>query len=352
MASQTPTDTDPSPSAAPPGPAPSKSDEMAAAIAERLHDLGAETPTSRNVKRIVPWVISFAVHLGMVLLVVVIAGTVLLMQAEDEPVLIVADFDAMSYEPVVRMDLEQSDTTERVVQDKVPTETFENEVNEQLTEIEIDPISLISDAASQSPLASFAPEASEGAVEFVGLSTTNARRIVYVIDASGSMIRSLQIVLQELTRSIDALSEQQSFAIVFFQRNEAVVVPPRNRLSPATRENKVRALEWIDENVVPSGRSNPIEALTYALDLNPDVIFLLSENITGSGQFEVDQRDLLALLDQLNPADASGRRGTLINTIQFLDPDPLDTLRMIAEQHGGLKGYKFLDRAELGLSQQ
>jgi len=336
----------------PPAAERSKSDEIAAAMAGRLHDLGAETTTSRNVKRIVPWVVSFAVHLGMVLLVVVIAGTVLLMQAEDDPVLIVADFDAMTYEPVVRMDLEQSDTTERVVQDKVPTETFENEINEQLTDIEIDPISLISDAASQSPLASFAPEANEGSVEFVGLSTTNAKRIVYVIDASGSMIRSLQIVLQEMTRSIDALSEQQNFSIVFFQRNEAVVVPPRNRLMPATRENKVKALEWIDQNVVPSGRSNPIDAITYALDLNPDVIFLLSENITGSGQFEVDQRDLLALLDTLNPADATGRRKTLINTVQFLDPDPLDTLRMIAEQHGGLKGYKFLDRAELGLSQQ
>jgi len=35
--------------------------------------------------------------------------------------------------------------------------------------------------------------------------------------------------------------------------------------------------------------------------------------------------------------------------VQFLDPDPLETLRRIAEQHGGPDGYRFLSRAELGL---
>jgi hypothetical protein len=36
--------------------------------------------------------------------------------------------------------------------------------------------------------------------------------------------------------------------------------------------------------------------------------------------------------------------------VQFLDPDPLDTLRKIAQAHGGERGFRFLDRAELGLS--
>jgi hypothetical protein len=36
--------------------------------------------------------------------------------------------------------------------------------------------------------------------------------------------------------------------------------------------------------------------------------------------------------------------------VQFLDPDPLDTLRKIAEVHGGPKGYRFLDRRQLGIS--
>ncbi len=56
------------------------------------------------------------------------------------------------------------------------------------------------------------------------------------------------------------------------------------------------------------------------------------------------------MLDRLNPVDqATGVRGVRINCVQFLDPDPLDTLRKIAERHGGAGGYRFLDRAELGL---
>jgi hypothetical protein len=185
----------------------------------------------------------------------------------------------------------------------------------------------------------------------VGLTTTNARRIVYVIDASGSMIRSLPIVIDELARSLGTLSPQQSYGVIFFQRNDAVMVPPTGRLTEATPEAQLRALEWIDEHVIPAGRSNPLAAIERALSFEPDVIFLLSDNITGSGEFEIDQADLLDLLDELNPLEGrSGRRRTQINCVQFLDPDPLDTLRRIAERHGGPDGYRFLDRAELGLT--
>src|SRR5690606_29072254 len=96
---------------------------------------------------------------------------------------------------------------------------------------------------------------------------------------------------------------------------------------------------------------NPVAALEYALNLKPDVIFVLSEKITGSGKFEIDRRDLLAKLNQLNPVidDKTGRRRTQINCIQFREKDVLDTLRLIAEVHGGANGYKFVSDKELGL---
>jgi hypothetical protein len=165
------------------------------------------------------------------------------------------------------------------------------------------------------------------------------------------MIAYLQIVLQELARSLDALTPEQSFGIVFFQRSEALVVPPARRLVPATPEEKSRVLRWIDQNVIPAGRSNPIAAFEAAMQYRPEVIFLLSDNITGSGIFEIDQNELLAKLDELNPVERlTGRRRTIINCIQFLDPDPLDTLRRIAELHGSPRGYKYLSRRELGLA--
>lgn len=313
-----------------------------------LAALGAESDTERAVKRIVPWIVSVALHLGLVLMASLLTWTVIMLQREQEPVRIVADFNAMRYEPVARLDMEEAERAEQVVADRVESESLADRIEDQLG-LEIDPVSLLAGPA-EGELARFAPEPSGATATFVGLSSTNARRIVYVIDASGSMLRSLPIVLEELARSLDGLGPRQEFSVIFFQRNEAVIVPPRTRLVPATEDEKVRALTWIDEHVIPEGRSNPLEAIEKALSFRPDVIFLLSVNITGTAEYEIDQADLLVLLDELNPRDPdSGRRRTQINCVQFLDPDPLGTLEKIAAEHGGERGYKFLDREELGL---
>ncbi len=320
-------------------------------LADAMAALGAETKAERRAKRIVPWIASFALHGAMILVGFLLTWSAILLQPDREPTVMVADFDNIGYEPVDMLDLQQPELQEELVQDRIETDTVEQTINDQLAELERDPISMISDAAAQSPLASFAPTPTSGRAEFVGLSSSNAKRIVYVIDASGSMIRWLPIVVQELMRSLQGLTSEQSFSVIFFQHNQALVAPPGDRLLPASEAETRRVKAWIDENIVAVGESNPIEAITRALSFKPDAVFILSQNITGGRNFEVDQRDLLAMLDQLNPLDpVTDQRPCIINCIQFLDPDPLDTLRKIADIHGGPKGYKFLDRQELGLS--
>lgn len=197
-----------------------------------------------------------------------------------------------------------------------------------------------------------------GTVSFVGLGGGAARRIVYVVDASGSMIGAFPVILKELRKSIEALTAAQSFSVIFFQRDQAVETPPQGRLVEATSENKARTTAWIEDNILPSGRSSPMNALERAMALDPEVVFLLSSNITGSGRYEMDTEALMAELDALNPADqAGGKRRAIINCIQFLDEDPLDALRSIARRHGGnddeatneADAYRFLNRSELGL---
>jgi hypothetical protein len=303
-----------------------------------------------RVKRIVPWVLSFAIHGVLISLGFFVTWTVAWLTEDPDAILITADFDAVTYMPVEALPLERADATVEPMQNAVDVPTMDDLVENLRESIEVDPIELISSAASDAAPAPFALDPAPSGATFVGLTASNARRIVYVIDASGSMIRSWPIVLDELMRSLRGLSEEQSFGVVFFQRNEAIVVPPVGRLRTggAAQPDLVRA--WIDEQIIPQGRSNPMEAIDRALAYQPDVIFLLSENITGSGQFEIDRDDLLRLLDQRNPIDRkTGRRRTQINCIQFLDPDPLGTLERIAAEHGGPNGYKFLDRAELGL---
>lgn len=327
---------------------PDDGDSARADLQEALRRLGAESETERAVRRIVPWIVSFAVHAGLLVAGLLVTWTIANLRDERPPARIVADFDALAYDPVPRLEAEAAETPLEALQDRLPEETFAE--RDDSVEADLDALRLLSNAAASSALARFAPTPQAATAVFVGLRTSNARRIVYVIDASGSMIRSLPIVVDELARSLDGLTAEQEFGVVFFQRNEALVVPPADRLRPAGSKETARVLAWIDEKVIPAGRSNPIAALRVALALRPDVVFLLSENITGSGEYEIDQRDLLALLDELNPADAAtGRRPVRINCVQFLDPDPLGTLRLIAEAHGGADGYKLLDRAELGL---
>jgi len=283
---------------------------------------------------------------------VFITCTVVSFPKKDESVIIVADFNALNYQPVAAMNAPDAPAGPTAAQDLVQADPLEKLVHDRLSGAEADPSALLNPGADAGAagLSQFAPRPTRTGATFVGVSSSNARKVVYAIDASGSMIAYLQIVVDELARSLSNLSPQQSFGVVFFQGNSAIEVPPAGKLIPATAEEKSRALQWIKANVVPSGGTNPMVAIEKAIALKPDVIFLLSQDITGYGQFEVDQQELLAMLDAKNPRDPqTKRRAVQINCIQFLDSDPLDTMKAIVAEHGGSNGYKFLSRQELGL---
>jgi hypothetical protein len=204
-------------------------------------------------------------------------------------------------------------------------------------------------AISGGPAAAPAPKRAGGA-SFAGLRAGNVGSVVFVVDASGSMIASLRTVIDELARSLSRLGPTQRFSIIFFQRNGAVAAPPEGRLRPATPEAIRAAIEWARGEIRPAGRSDPVVALERALALEPDAIFLLGTAVTGTGDFEASTGEILARLERLNPIDAeSGRRKVEIQCIQYLDPDPAGTLRAIAERHSGDYGFRFVSRESLGL---
>ena len=85
------------------------------------------------------------------------------------------------------------------------------------------------------------------------------------------------------------------------------------------------------------------------MKLKPDVIYLLSENITGAGRYEVSPDEVLAALEKLNPTDPrNGLRKVQINCIQYHSQDSLGTMQRIAEIHGGDDGYTFIERGRVG----
>ncbi len=91
----------------------------------------------------------------------------------------------------------------------------------------------------------------------------NARKLVYLVDASGSLIDTLPFVIRELQRSIGQLSDKQAFTVIFFQGDDAIEVPPFG-LKRATADAKQAVIQWVDPkagNITPMNQSNPVKAI-------------------------------------------------------------------------------------------
>lgn len=193
---------------------------------------------------------------------------------------------------------------------------------------------------------------------FAGMKAARAEKLVYVVDASGAMTSSLAFVLEELSRSITRLEESQSFQVVLF-RERPSDAPSRDNgtgfemfrpnLIPANPANKDAARAWLT-TIRPVGRSMPLPGLRAALDLKPDLVFLLTRSIPRSGptqEWGAGNGAVLASLDDLNPVSPfTGRRRVVIKTIQFIDDDPSGLLQAIAAQHGDGSGSYAIRRLE------
>ncbi len=186
----------------------------------------------------------------------------------------------------------------------------------------------------------------ERAVEFAGVAGGNARDVVYVVDASGSMVSGLPIVKRMLTRSLRELAPTQRFCVLFFTGGEFVSWTEEPRLVRASASNLRGVVAWI-ESVNPRGRSDPIAALKAAIGLRPDVVFVLSKAVEASGVWDPDDQEVLSELDRLNPIVRDGRRRVTIRAIQFLQDDPGGLLRQIGRLHGGADGYELMTREDL-----
>jgi hypothetical protein len=160
---------------------------------------------------------------------------------------------------------------------------------------------------------------------FFGLGAAG-RRIVFVVDASASMnhpylgeakTRFGQLKL-ELAKSILGLTEDQQFFIIFF--NEHAIPMPADAMEHAYPQNQQRFLEWV-ASVPASGLTDPRPALTMALGLRPDVVYLLTD-----GTFPRDvQGDLNALRQSV----------VELNTIAIGDPRAERSLKPLATHNRG-----------------
>jgi len=209
-------------------------------------------------------------------------------------------------------------------------------------------------------IAKASPDEAKAPTIFAGVQAKRAMRVVYVIDGSGPMTSSLPFVVGELQRSIDALGSDQSFQVVLFREpvgaapggaDASEVFSPSTGgsagLVHATPEIRRELGAWL-AGIRPQGRSNPEAGLRRALELQPELVFLLSRSIKRSGPSTAPLKaTVLADLDRLNPRSAAtGLRPVVIKTIQFIEDDPSGLLQSIADAHGDGPGSYRLVRIE------
>lgn len=168
-----------------------------------------------------------------------------------------------------------------------------------------------------------------GGAEFFGVQGV-AKKIVFVVDHSGSMTDSIMYVKYELKRSIRSLRPNQQFFVIFYSTGPALEMPSR-KLVPATEANKQQAYEFID-SIVPIGQTDPSQALQRGFESGPELIYLLTD-----GEFD---KAILPLIDKLNT-----KKEVTVNTICFIYSNGEALLQQIAQKNNG--SYKYVAEDDL-----
>ena len=329
---------DSSPAApAPPDP---QGQEPIASVGDEVNDVATA---------LMPWAISVLFHAGLILLAVFAIWSAALPEDDQETIVPILQLSATPGSPLQLREQHRqlSQTQSRQLQRQ--TEARPDPLNRP-DPMEMPTIGVANGSGPASPFASEDTDAAMTSTQFMGLEAGNVRKVAFVIDAGGSVTAEFFIILRELIRSVEQLSDRQQFTIIFFQGDNAIEVPPRG-WKQATAQNRQHVIDWLDpssDNITPRRNSNPVPAIELALRYRPDLIYLLSDDITGQGPYGIDQRLLLDRIRQANTAP------TRIATIQFIYRDRLTdlglkgTMQLIADQNDG--EHRFISKQEVGLA--
>jgi hypothetical protein len=156
------------------------------------------------------------------------------------------------------------------------------------------------------------------------------KSIVYVVDCSGSMYgRRFERAKTELVRSVNRLTPEQKFYIFFFNDKTFPLFDPKpaKGMLPASKANLARASTWIRKQDCNS-TTDPTVALQRALELKPDVIFLLTDGDLDNGVDDIS-KEVRKMLVEKNVSHVT------IHTIAFESDEGAATLEAISRENNG-----------------
>ena len=157
---------------------------------------------------------------------------------------------------------------------------------------------------------------------------------VYLVDCSKSMGIAFESARNELLRSIDALRPDQRFYVIFFDAEpDYMRVNPRDADNTqsvlATPKHKLALKQWAMGIKMDRGQA-PYEPLEFALELQPDVIFLLSD-----GEFPAGIESLLQERNRVENLFGENRIRSIVHTIGYHSRTGEVRMRAIAQQNQG-----------------
>lgn len=280
-----------------------------------------------------PWIVSAAFHVGVLVLLVSLvhqlvstppaAGIVSTIGSADQPP---EGFDSLLVEPPPGGENPDSDELGLGMTDVA--DVLRTATDEMLSE---NPITLAGGGAAGEGGGpggdGQGPGGGPGKATFFGTESVG-ERFVFLIDCSTSMEgEKFARARHELIKAIQLLSETQEFYVIFFSDRTFPMFDPRPIRVPvqATKLQKSKVRRWISNRKVVGG-TLPDEGLQMALDLEPDVVYFLSD-----GAFPGSARKV---------AVSSNKSGAAIHTIAFGHGADEALLKAIAEDNKGR--YRFV----------
>jgi hypothetical protein len=171
---------------------------------------------------------------------------------------------------------------------------------------------------------------------FMGISG-NATKVVYICDASGSMMDVFPRVRYELHQSVDVLRPMQGFNVIFFSDADLIALS-KTDLVMANPQNKRRAFE-LSEKMAAAGTTDPLPAIRLAFSQKPELIYVLTDGFDQVVSFD-------AVIEEFRKLNADKK--VKVNTILIrgaADPELERVVKTIATENGGI--CKIVDRQDM-----
>lgn len=165
---------------------------------------------------------------------------------------------------------------------------------------------------------------------FFGISG-QGKTFVYVLDCSDSMNNEdrFRRAVEELIYSIERLAPEQRFYVVLY--NDVAIPMDADDPVPALPREFEQLRHWL-ARAEPTGGTNPMPALDYALSMEPDAIYFLSD-----GEFEPI---IIAAVREKNRKSRLHPRQIPIHTIAFASQAGENQMKILARTSGGK--YRFV----------